>query len=174
VLAASANESARLAAPHAPEWARRAAAFDYQPIITVYAQSDGCRLPEPMLALRSDDERPAQFVFDRGQLGGPPGLLAFVVSGAREWLERGARASEEAVLAQATTELHGHLRAPLAVVRTLIEKRATFACTPALGRPTMAVASGLFACGDYVDGPYPATLEGAIRSGLIAARAATG
>jgi predicted NAD/FAD-dependent oxidoreductase len=38
----------------------------------------------------------------------------------------------------------------------------------------MAVASGLFACGDYVDGPYPATLEGAIRSGLIAARAATG
>ena len=38
----------------------------------------------------------------------------------------------------------------------------------------MAVAPGLFACGDYLDGPYPATLEGAVRSGIAAARAATG
>jgi predicted NAD/FAD-dependent oxidoreductase len=27
----------------------------------------------------------------------------------------------------------------------------------------------LLACGDYIDGPYPATLEGAVRSGLQAA-----
>ena len=37
----------------------------------------------------------------------------------------------------------------------------------------MAVAAGLFAAGDYVEGPYPATLEGAVRSGVAAARAAT-
>jgi predicted NAD/FAD-dependent oxidoreductase len=30
----------------------------------------------------------------------------------------------------------------------------------------MEVAPRLWACGDYVDGPYPATLEGAVRSGL--------
>jgi hypothetical protein len=29
----------------------------------------------------------------------------------------------------------------------------------------MVVAPGLLACGDYVEGPYPATLEGAVRSG---------
>jgi predicted NAD/FAD-dependent oxidoreductase len=29
----------------------------------------------------------------------------------------------------------------------------------------MAVAPGLLACGDYIAGPYPATLEGAVRSG---------
>ena len=51
------------------------------------------------------------------------------------------------------------------------ERRATFACTPGLQRPQMAVAPGLLAAGDYVAGPYPATLEGAVRSGLAAAEA---
>ena len=51
------------------------------------------------------------------------------------------------------------------VLRSVSEKRATFACTPALPRPAAAIAPGLAACGDYVQGPYPATLEGAMRSG---------
>ena len=42
-----------------------------------------------------------------------------------------------------------------------------------LRRPPARVAEGLFAAGDYVDGPYPATLEGAVRSGLAAADMAT-
>ena len=33
----------------------------------------------------------------------------------------------------------------------------------------MRVAAGLAAAGDYVDGPYPATLEGAVRSGIARA-----
>jgi predicted NAD/FAD-dependent oxidoreductase len=49
-------------------------------------------------------------------------------------------------------------------LRTVVEKRATFACTPALQRPAMAIAPGLWACGDWVEGPYPATLEGAVMS----------
>jgi len=32
------------------------------------------------------------------------------------------------------------------------------------------VAQGLIACGDYVEGAYPATLEGAVRSAIAAAR----
>jgi len=62
---------------------------------------------------------------------------------------------------------------PLHVVQTVVEKRATFACTTGLRRPPARVAAGLFAAGDYVDGPYPATLEGAVRSGLAAADMAT-
>ena len=173
IVAASAAESARLLAVHSAGWAQRAEALDYQPIVTVYARSAGCRLPEPMLALRSSVERPAQFVFDRGRLGGPEGLLAFVVSGARDWLGQGSEATEQAVLTQAETDLERHLRAPLEIVRTVAEKRATFACRPGLERPPMAVAAGLYACGDYVEGPYPATLEGAVRSGVAAAQAAT-
>jgi len=52
---------------------------------------------------------------------------------------------------------------------TVVEKRATFACTPGLERPAARIALGLSACGDYVEGPYPATIEGAVRSGKAAA-----
>jgi len=34
----------------------------------------------------------------------------------------------------------------------------------------MHIAPGLLACGDYVAGPYPATLEGAVLQGSAAAR----
>ena len=36
-------------------------------------------------------------------------------------------------------------------------------------RPAATIAPGLWAAGDHVAGPYPATLEGAVRSGLAAA-----
>jgi hydroxysqualene dehydroxylase len=53
------------------------------------------------------------------------------------------------------------------------ERRATFACTPVLQRPPMQIAPGLLAAGDYIAGPYPATLEGAVRCGIAAAAALT-
>ena len=46
-----------------------------------------------------------------------------------------------------------------------IEKRATFAPLVGQKRPPMEVAKDLWACGDYIRGPYPSTLEGAVRSG---------
>ena len=52
----------------------------------------------------------------------------------------------------------------LSLIKTVVEKRATFAATPNLKRPTTAVAPQLWACGDYVEGRYPATIEGAVRS----------
>jgi hypothetical protein len=57
---------------------------------------------------------------------------------------------------------------PPVLLRVLTEKRATFKCTPALDRPPAWIAPGLAAAGDYVAGPYPATLEGAVRSGEAA------
>lgn len=165
VLAATPTESARLASEIAPDWARTVAALRFEPIVTVYLQGDGVRLAEPMIALRSDAESPAQFVFDRGQLGGPSGLLAFVISGAQPWVDLGLEATTRATLAQARTVLGVELRA----IHTTAEKRATFRCTPGLIRPSAHLAPGLFAAGDHIAGPYPATLEGAVRSGLHAA-----
>ena len=170
VVAASAVEAARLAAPHAPAWAAQASALRYEPIATVYARS-GAVLPEPLVALHPDAARPAQFVFDLGQLGREPGLLAFVISGASAWVARGIPAIEAATLAQGQEQLAGAFRERLQLVGTVIEKRATFACVPNLARPAMAIAPALVACGDYVAGPFPATLEGAVRSGVAAARA---
>ena len=77
-------------------------------------------------------------------------------------------ALQEQVLAQARAQL----RLPqLQALQTVIEKRATFACTPGVQRPPMQIAPQLWACGDYVCGPYPATLEGAVRSGREVAQA---
>src|SRR6185295_9123205 len=53
VVAASAVEAARLVAPHAPAWAAQALALRHEPIATVYATSDGCVLPEPLVALHA-------------------------------------------------------------------------------------------------------------------------
>jgi squalene-associated FAD-dependent desaturase len=171
VLAAAPWQSARLAEAIAPAWAHRAAALRFEPIVTVYVQADGVSWPLPMLALEESPKAPAQFAFDHGQLAGSPGRFAFVISGARAWAERGSGTTAVAVLDQAKAQLPAAMWAPRArILEVLIEKRATFACTPALMRPAARVAPGLVAAGDYVQGPYPATLEGAVRSGENAAR----
>ena len=154
-----ADRLVRSAGVDADAWLQRTAALTHEAIATVYA-SGGPRLPLPMLALHSSATAPAQFVFDRGQLGGPAGLLAFVVSASPR--ERGVL--QQQVLAQANALGWSGLTP----VQTVVERRATFACIPGLLRPGMSVAPGLLACGDYVQGPYPATIEGAVRSALAA------
>lgn len=175
ILACTAPEAARLLRPIAPAWSDVAAAFTYEPIATVYLHAAGGRLVAPMTTLASDapEREPAQFAFDHGSLLGRPGDFAFVVSGAAPWVKRGVAALEAAVLAQAQAAIMGRNKSgpPIAVMRTVVEKRATFRCTPALQRPPARVAPGVMVAGDYVEGPYPATLEGAVRSGLAAARA---
>ncbi len=172
LLACTASEAARLAEVHAPAWAARARALGYEPIVTVYLQCPGARLPSAMTALVEGAQAPAQFAFDHGALGASPGLFAFVVSGARRWAEAGPEATGRAVLQQARSAFAaGTWPTPPTVLKVLVEKRATFRCTPTLDRPPADVAPGLLAAGDYVEGPYPATLEGAVRSGEAAAAA---
>ena len=54
--------------------------------------------------------------------------------------------------------------------RVIVEKRATFASTAGLLRPDNRTADkAVFLAGDWVIPHYPATLEGAVRSGTQAA-----
>lgn len=172
VLAAPVRDSLRIVdatlatanAPLAPAlraWSGAARAMRHTAITTVYAWQRGARLGKPMLALHADSG-PAQFVFDRGQLGGPAGLLAFVVSASTH--------DREAVTAGCLRQGVTQLDLILEPVQTVVEKHATFACTPGVQRPPMVITNGLWACGDYVEGPYPATLEGAVRCGLAVIR----
>ncbi len=144
----------------APDWIACTQGLAYEAIATVYV-TGGPRLPLPMLALPAG---PAQFVFDRSQLGAPAGVLAFVVSAS----PAGREEIQQDVLAQAAS-----LGWRVQLLQTVVEKRATFACVPGLQRPPLAIAPGLWACGDYVEGPYPATLEGAVRAGLAVAGSLT-
>ena len=192
VLATSAPHAAQLLsdcahtapAPLAKDlrrWSDMANALLHEAITTVYTQvlaetgagalpttaaNLGAQAPllrAPMLALRAGPGAPAQFVFDRDAIAPSPTptrqptrLLAFVISASQ-----GDRAAlEAAVTAQAERQLGLRIQ-PL---RTVTDKRATFACTPGLRRPPSGVAPGLIAVGDYIEGPYPATLEGAVLS----------
>jgi squalene-associated FAD-dependent desaturase len=172
ILACTAHEAARLTRDVAVSWSATAGAFEHAPIVTVYLHSEGTRLPQPMTALHDGPQAPAQFVFDHGALGGTQGLFAAVVSGAGRWIERGLEATAGAVREQLAGSLAAHWRAPPTVLHTLAERRATFACRPGLVRPPARISPGLWAAGDYIEGPYPSTLEGAVRAGLHAAAGA--
>jgi squalene-associated FAD-dependent desaturase len=170
VLATPPREAARLCAEAAPAWADVAQGLHYEPIVTVFLDSER-RLPGPMIALADGPQAPGQFVFDLDRLGLAPRRLALVASGATAWVERGQAATAEAAVAQLQAALGHPPGVAPAVLKVMTEKRATFRCTPGLHRPPMHIGPGLLAAGDHVDGPYPATLEGAVRSGEAAAAA---
>lgn len=144
--------------------------WEYQPIVTVYLQYEpAVRLPRPMTGLA---DSPAQWVFDRSYSHATPGLIAVVISAEGEHTQW----SREVLMAEVERELHLRLHLPAqAQWRGMIaEKRATFACVPGMRRPVNKTAEpGLWLAGDYTAGQhydYPATLEGAVRSGVTAAR----
>lgn len=154
---------------HLPALAPRLALpeFAWQPIATIYLRyPETVRLAFPLLGL---DNGHGQWVFDRGQLTGPPGLLAVVISGAGPWQALDHRQLGWAIHRQLAPLLPGIVLPKM--IRVIEEKRATFACTPNLARPSATTASpNLWLAGDYVTGDYPATLEGAVRSGIAVAR----
>jgi len=168
VLACPAWEAARLTQTVAPAWSAKAQALAHTAIATVYLQCHDVGfkgLDRPMVALHMNQNSPAQFVFDRGALCQQHGLLAAVVSASEGEREQIATQVQHQVAEQLGLK-------QLTIVQTVVEKRATFACLPNtfagpqhVGvKPGAFVAPNIFACGDYVRGPYPATLDGAVRS----------
>ncbi len=135
------------------------AEFEFEAIATVYLQySPACRLPFPLISLVGGF---GQWVVDRGC-----GLLACIHSGHGPW-----ETLHDTTLAET---LHGELglTSPPLWHKVIREKRATFSCTPDLARPLHATAHpDVWQAGDYTWAPYPATLEGAVRSGKRAAMA---
>ena len=150
------------------------APFAYEPITTIYLKFDQrVRLNRPMFG---QVKGTAQWFFDRRQLGATDpastqgdGLIAAVISasGPHEAM------SQEQLTASVLIELTSHTGPlpPLAWHKVIAEKYATFACTPYIQprRPAILTTTpGLFLTGDYTVGDYPATLEGAVRSGIQA------
>lgn len=168
VCAVSPHRAAALLA-HLPELAAHVDALHglrYQPIYSVYLQlAEACALPAPMLGLNGM----AQWVFDREALCGQRGLVAAVISAEGPHQKMTQDALAAAVVDQLQNEV-GPLP-PVAWHRVIAEKRATFECTPGLARPgTRTPLANVHLAGDYTASPYPATLEGAVRSGIAAAR----
>ncbi len=135
----------------------------YQPIYTVYLQyPSDVRLPHPMLGF---DRCISQWLFDRGQIAGQHGLIAVVISaeGLHQALDRETLAQK---VAEELGEQIGITQTPL-WQQVIAEKRATFSCEVQLQRPpNVTPLSNVLLAGDYTAGDYPATLEGAVMSGV--------
>ncbi len=142
--------------------------LEHQPIYTLYLQyPDHVGLPHAMLGLH---RRFSQWLFDKGRIAGQRGLLAAVISaeGAHQDLPQDQLAQK--VIAELKEEF-GIAGQPL-WVKVIAEKRATFCCSPDLQRPPqLPPLRRLMLAGDYTAGDYPATLEGAVMSGLKCAAA---
>jgi len=159
--------------PSMAECIRTVSQFEYQPIYTVYLQyPQNVRLDSAMMGFASgkDQDLHSQWVFDRGWLCNQPGLLAVVISAEGHHQKLTQQALAECV----ASEISGafpHLPQPL-WHKVIAEKRATIACKPGMARPSQKTSvPGLFLAGDYsTDGLtanlYPATIEGAVRSGV--------
>jgi len=147
--------------------------YQYEPIGTVYlGYPAGIRLPFPMLGMDvGSPDRLGQWVFDRGQLVGTEGVMGCVLSAEGAWDKH----DNDALVATLHTELQEMLGQPLPQPlwhQVIRERRATFSCRPDLPRPeSRTPLHGLWLAGDYVCACYPATLEGAVRSGVTTARA---
>lgn len=142
--------------------------FSYQPIVTVYLKySEDVQLKQPMTGLSSTL---SQWAFDRGLFCQQKGLISVVISADGDHMDM-----DDDTLSQT---VHDEISLLFNNEPTLIdsfvirEKRATYACTVNINdiRPENRTGvKGLYLAGDYTDTGYPATLEGAIRSGIAAA-----
>jgi len=132
------------------------ACFEYEPIATVYLQfATKTALPFPLLHLGGAT---GAWAIDRGD-----GLFGCAISGHGDWVTL----SDEALAAEIESALG---LGPADWRRVIREKRATFASRPQQARPSHITADPrLILAGDYTWADYPATLEGAVRSGRRAA-----
>lgn len=141
--------------------------YKYQPIYTVYLQyQSDAKLPSPMMGLTGTT---SQWVFDRGAMCGQFGLMAVIISA--EGIHQ--KLTHDALSLKVANELHQafpELKKPL-WHQVIAEKRATFSCTVDLPRPNGKTRQpNIYLAGDYVYEDYPATIEGAVRSGVNAAK----
>lgn len=167
VVALPPRESARLVGEPEPQ-------LEDSPIVSVHLWFDRVLLRRPLAALLGSD---AHWVFDRGALTGHAPergqYLTVVSSGAPELMELRGRDLVERIAAQVTDRLG---QADLLWSRVSREPAATIAVRPgseserrgpATERPNVTRAGAWTATG------WPPTMEGAVRSGVAAARLLT-
>lgn len=141
------------------------------PILGVHLWFDRPVLSEPHAAMISG---PLQWLFRKDAEGK---AVHGVISAARAWVNRSKEESLQRFEAQVRAMLPAAKEAKLLRGVIVIEKRATFSPVPGVDRlrPDQAPPEGrienLFLAGDYTKTGWPATMEGAVRSGYLAAEA---
>ncbi|HEU4947644.1 MAG TPA: hydroxysqualene dehydroxylase HpnE [Kribbella sp.] len=143
------------------------------PIVNLHVRYDRKVLDEPFLAAV---DSPLQWVFDRTD---PAGLregqyLAVSLSAAADLVDTRTTELRDRLLPALTQLLPSARAAHVEEVFVTRERNATFSPAPGSGRlrpPQLTYAPGLYLAGAWTATGWPATMEGAVRSGEAAAAA---
>jgi hydroxysqualene dehydroxylase len=153
-----------------PGWAQR---LGSSPIVNVHVVLDRPVLDEPFIA---GVGTPVQWVFDRTTHSGLASgqYLAVSLSAAEGYVDMPTAALREQFLPALAALLPRMRDAQVRDFFVTRERHATFRPAPgtaALRPPAVTASPGLFLAGAWTDTGWPATMEGAVRSGEAAATA---
>lgn len=157
--------------------------FSVSPIIGIHLVFDAPAgkpvMDLPHLVLM---QSPVQWLFNKGMQqvatdsgdGQAQQHLHAVISAAYDLVDKPADDLIAMASAEVRKALPGACDAKLVHARAVKEKRATFAISPGIDRyrpATTGAVENLYLAGDWVNTGWPATMEGAVRSGYRAAAA---
>lgn len=147
-----------------------AAHLTHAPIIGVHLVFDRAVMETPHAVLVGKE---TQWLFRKDGAGT---RIHAVISGADKWVTLSEEDIVERVLGDIRACYPRAERATISESRAVKEKLATYAATPEfeLARPSTTGQSELILAGDYVRTGWPATMEGAARSGYMAAAGVLG
>ena len=152
---------------------RKLDSIEVSPILGVHLFFDARIMTLPHLVLPG---RSTHWLFNKGVDADGRQHVHAVISGADSWMSL----SESEIVERVLEDIHWALPASQGLepsaCRSVKEKRATFRAVPGLDRIRPAAESGLgipnlAIAGDWADTGWPATMEGAVRSGYRAAAA---
>lgn len=115
-----------------------------------------------------------QWVFNRGEVAPEEHYVQVVVSAARQFRGLGREEVQRQVAEEMGRLFPAAARATLLRVRVVTEHAATFSAVPGVDQwrpPQTSPLGNLFVAGDWTATGWPATMEGAVRSGYLAAEA---
>jgi hypothetical protein len=151
--------------------------FDVSPILGVHLHFSQQVMDLPHLVLINPPHG-VQWLFNKGTNEAGTQHVHAVISAAIEWMDL----DEDEIVRRVLVDVHHCVPRSIGLqpvnARAIKEKRATFAATPDIEslRPSVSASfaggsgiENLFIAGDWIDTGWPATMEGATRSGYAAA-----
>ena len=153
----------------APELGIDTAGFEHSPITGIHIWFDRPVTHLPHAALV---DRTIQWMFNKSE----GRYLQFVVSASRSLVETGRAEVIELALREAAEFFPKISQAKVERAQVIKEVRATYSARPGMeaARPYAKTSvPNVFLAGDWTRSGWPATMEGAVRSGYLAAEAVT-
>jgi len=141
------------------------------PITSVHLWYDRPIMPQPNLVLV---DCVGQWLFNRGEIAPGEHYVQVVVSAARQFRSLGHEEFQRRIIAELGDLLPAARTAKLHRARVVTEHAATFSAVPGVDRwrpEQQSPLSNLLVAGDWTATDWPATMEGAVRSGWLAAEA---